>query len=105
MSALAEFVATGKDSFHKCRNCGRSLYFGGLYWWHLHNKTTYCELRGSDTTSSDPFTDADANLLKAAPELLEALKATLVYLNPTTKPAPEELHKMVDAAIAKAEGR
>lgn len=48
---------------------------------------------------------ANARIMAAAPELLEALKATLIYLNPTLRPTPEAIHKMVDAAIAKAEGK
>ena len=71
MIALAEFVKTGVLHCHKCRNCGRSLYFGGVYWWHYGNESSFCVISDANNINqADPFTDADASLLAAAPELL-----------------------------------
>lgn len=39
----------------------------------------------------------------AGPELYDALKAALVYIGPTSKPAPDELYMQIESAIDKAE--
>jgi hypothetical protein len=107
----------------RCRNCGRSLYFGGLYWWHRHNESGFCEVWGTGTSEADPFADEGANLLSAARELLEALKIArkrmahsnrkCLRLLPTEEWTIEKGNRdehceceiaVVDAAIAKAEG-
>jgi hypothetical protein len=59
---------------HPCRNCGRSLYFGGIYWWHRNNESSFCYKSDPFSKRADPYQDKDANLLAAAPALLEALR-------------------------------
>lgn len=83
--------------------------------WIDRTRSPVC-LVSPDTTEFDPMyghggslnPEADAALIAAAPELLEALRAALEYVDPEgpvdTKPA-ERVRALAEAAIAKAEGR
>jgi hypothetical protein len=62
------------SKYPPCRNCGRSLYFGGIYWWHRNNESSFCYKSDPFSKRADPYQDKDANLLAAAPALLEALR-------------------------------
>lgn len=52
-----------------------------------------------------PQSEADARLIAAAPDLLEALKEAVKYTRHPDYDWPVEFSRMVDAAIAKAEGK
>lgn len=75
----------------------------------LASETTVCNVPGFDDDTADAGrAEADARLIAAAPELLEALiaaKGTIEYLLANSDNGPaENCIEILAAAIAKAEG-
>jgi hypothetical protein len=58
-----------------------------------------------ETPFAAVYKDADARLIAAAPELLEALREAADYTRHPDYDWPVEFSRRVSAAIAKAEGR
>lgn len=99
---------------HDQCSCG---YRGGI--WSGDGETIVCEIGGPSGAPGDemiPRADrqtqfADAHLIAAAPEMLEALVAALPYIETAEeddayKPgAVAKITRQVRAAIAKAEGQ
>lgn len=90
-----------------CQNCGRCIYFGGLYWWHKRSDSDFCAKEDpANNRKAVPETDDIEKVREAAPELLEVLKL-LRADHSVMRPHHEDICpicKQADAAIAKAEG-
>jgi hypothetical protein len=87
-----------------CRDCGQPMYFGGMYWWHKHSETQFCNIPSLPTMhKGEPENDAEDRVRCAAPELLAALKEITAIMHQL---GHKDTVCVIDAraAIAKAEG-